>query len=306
MLIPQLFHNLSQPVGRKSAHLYAAAGNRAATQAEVQFRSSNPGIFTIQLKEIAHLIQNQIIRVAFLHAVVFPYLRVRLLGLYGIFFSQRLFRLNFFILCLFFVREIAALLNQIGNPFGNCFPGKIHIRAAILFEVQTLSVVIFIAAHSAGQGMRVAAYAILALEKIHFFLVRMRILEKGKNAALAAFNAAAAGHGGLYLVLGDKLSGRRYIRQLRGKGDTGHRQLLQVFPNFSGLVVVEPQQIPVLLVSRPECGVFFRKALTKLRFIQLGTEPFCFFREPASMYARQAGKIPGFSGFLAEIVIQIP
>ena len=148
--------------------------------------------------------------------------------------------------------------------------------------------------------------SILGFQKIHLFLIRMGILEKGENPALTTLKSAASGHGGINLILRDKLLDRRYFRQLRGKGGAGQGQVLQAFPKFSGLVVVEPQQIPILLVCRPERGVFFRKGLTERRAIQLLGKPCGFFREPISPNTGQAGKIPGISGFLAEIVVQMP
>ena len=307
MLIPQLFHNLLQPVCRKAAHFHTAtAGNRAGREIEVQFRSSSFGIFTVQLKEIVHLIQDHIIRVALLDAVVFPDSRVRLLGLQGIFFRQGFFCLDFVVLCLFLFGEIASLLDQASNPLGNFLPGEMHIRAAIFFVVQTFSVVAFIAFHCTGQGMGMTANAILVLEKIHLFLICMGFLEKGENPAFTAFKSAASGHGGVDLILGNKLLDRRYFRQLRGKGGARQRQISQVFPNFFGFMVVEAQQIPILLVGRPEGSIFFRKVLAKLRAFQLFGEPCRFLRETTPRIVGKDGQIPSYSGFLAEIVVQIP
>ena len=181
-----------------------------------------------------------------------------------------------------------------------------HIRAAVFFVVQTFSVVAFIAFHCTGQGMGVTANTILVFEKIHLFLIRMGFLEKGENTPFAALKSAASGHGGVDLVLGDKLLDRRYFRQLRGKGGARQGQISQVLPNLFGLVVVETQQIPILLVGRPERGIFFRKVLAKLRAFQLLGEPCRFLRETAPRIVGKAGQIPGFSGFLAEIVIQFP
>ena len=307
MLIPQLFHNLFQPVCRKAAHFHTAtAGDSTGSKVEAQLRSGGFGILAVQLKEIAHLIQNHIIRVTLLDPVVFPYLRCRLLGLQSIFLGQRFFCLDFVILRLFLLGEIAALLNQIGNPLGGFLPCEMRIRATILFVVQTFSIVIFPAAPSAGQGVGVAASTVLTLEKSHLFLIRMGILEKGKNPAFTTFKSAASGHGGVDLVLGDKLLDRRYFRQLRGKGSAGQGQVLQVFQNLSRFVVVETQQIPILLVCRPERGVFFRKGLAELRAVQLLGKPCGFFREPGPLNTGQTGQIPGFSGFIAEIVVQMP
>ena len=82
MLIPQLFHNLFQPVCRKAAHFHTATtGDSAGSKVESQLRSGGFGILAVQLKEIAHLIQNHIIRVTLFDPVVFPYLRGGLLGL---------------------------------------------------------------------------------------------------------------------------------------------------------------------------------------------------------------------------------
>ena len=84
---PELFQALIQPVCRKPAHLHAPT-RRDGTGGELQsqLRCGFSGILAIQLKEVAHLIQDQIIRVAFLDAVVFPHSRVRLRGLRGIFY----------------------------------------------------------------------------------------------------------------------------------------------------------------------------------------------------------------------------
>ena len=113
MLIPQMFYNLLQPVCRKAAHFHTAtAGDSAGREMEVQLRSGSFGIFTIQFKEIAHLIENYVIRVTLLDPVVFPYLRGRLLGLQGIFFGQRFFCLDFVILRLFLFGKIAAFLDK--------------------------------------------------------------------------------------------------------------------------------------------------------------------------------------------------
>ena len=108
----------------------------------------------------------------------------------------------------------------------------------------------------------------------------MGILKKGKNTAFAAFKHTASGHGGVDFILCDELLDRRYFHQLRGKGSAGQGQVFQVFPNLSRFVVVEAQQLPVLLVGRPEGGVFFRKGLAKLRAVQLFGKPFCFCRKP--------------------------
>jgi len=123
VLIAQLLHNLLQPVCGKTAHFHTATSrNSAGSQVQLQFHSGGFGVLAIQFKEIAHLIQNQIVRVTFLNAVIFPHCRFRLLSMDSVCFCQRLFRLDFVILRLFLFSEIAAFLNQTGDPFCSLFP----------------------------------------------------------------------------------------------------------------------------------------------------------------------------------------
>ena len=307
MLIPQLFHNLFQPVCRKAAHFHTATtGDSAGSKVESQLRSGGFGILAIQLKEIAYLIQNHIIRVTLFDPVVFPYLRGGLLGLQGIFLRQRLFRLDFVVLCLFLFGKIAAFPNQVGDPLGHLFPSEVDVRAVLLFIMQSLPVVIFAAVCCTGESVGTPTNAVFAFEEIHLLFIGVVPLEKYEDTAFTARKAAAVGHGGINLVLGDELLGCRYFRQLSSKGGAGQGQVFQVFPNLSRFVVVEAQQLPVLLVGRPEGGVFFRKGLTELRAVQLLGKPCGFFREPGSLNTGQTGQIPGISGFIAEIVVQMP
>ena len=74
VFIPQLLHNMLQTICREPAHFYTAAGgNGAGDKLESQLRRSLLGILTVNFKEVPHLIQNDIIRVAFLNVIVFPY-----------------------------------------------------------------------------------------------------------------------------------------------------------------------------------------------------------------------------------------
>ena len=125
---PELFQVLIQPVFWKPAHLHAPTPrDGAGDQLQSQLRRGFSGILAIQLKEVAHLIQDQIIRVAFLDAVVFPYSGVRLRGLWGIFFSLDLFRLDSVILRLLLLSQIKALPDQSGDSSGDFFPGEMHL-----------------------------------------------------------------------------------------------------------------------------------------------------------------------------------
>lgn len=74
MLVPQLFHGLFQLVCRESAHFHpTTARNGTAEKVQVQLCSGSAGIFAVQLEEVSHLVKDQIIRVAFLDAVVVPH-----------------------------------------------------------------------------------------------------------------------------------------------------------------------------------------------------------------------------------------
>ena len=167
--------------------------------------------------------------------------------------------------------------------------------------MQSLPVVIFAAVCCTGESVGTPTNAVFAFEEIHLLFIGVVPLEKYEDTAFTARKAAAVGHGGINLVLGDELLGCRYFRQLSGKGGAGQGQVFQVFPNLSRFVVVEAQQLPVLLVGRPEGSVFFRKGLAELRAVQLLGKPCGFFRKPGPLNNGQTGQIPGFSGFIAEI-----
>ena len=70
-------------------------------------------------------------------------------------------------------------------------------------------------------------------------------------------------------------------------------------------MIVKTQQVTVLLIGSPEGSVFFLEGLAESRVTQLLGKPCSFFREPGSLNTGQTGQIPGISGFIAEIVVQI-
>ena len=67
-------------------------------------------------------------------------------------------------------------MNQGGDPLGSFIPGEMHVRASGFFEVQSFSVIPFITASRAGQGVGTSADAIFVLEKIYLLLVGMAFL----------------------------------------------------------------------------------------------------------------------------------
>ena len=213
---PELFQALIQLFCRKPAHLHAPTPrDGAGDQLQSQLRRGFSGILAIQLKEVAHLIQDQIIRVAFLDAVVFPHRRVRLRGLWGIFFGLSLFRLDSVILCLLLLSQIKALPDQPGDSSGDFLPGKTHLRAIPFLIPYPLSAMRFVASIRIGQRVRTSARTVLLLEKIHLFPVGVGLLKKGKDASLAAGHEAAFRQICVDFIFGDELPDRRNFRHFR-------------------------------------------------------------------------------------------
>ena len=208
------------------------------------------------------------------------FLHLRLLGLDGIFFGQFLFSLDFVILRLFLFGKIAAFLNKRGNALGNIFPVQVNIWAVLLFIVQSFSVVIFAAVCCARQGMRASANAILVFEESHFFLIRMVFHEESIDTAFSSGKTAAAGHGGVDLILGNEVLDGWHLRKVRRKSPVGQVKVFQVLPDFPWPMVVKAQQVTILLIGSPEGGVFFLEGLTEGRVIQLLRQAAGLLREP--------------------------
>ena len=133
------------------------------------------------------------------------FLYLRLLGMNGIFFCQILFSLDLVILRLFLFGKIAAFPDKRGNALGNLFPVQVNIRAVLLFIVQSFPIVIFAAVCCAGQGMRASANTILIFEESYFLLIRMVFHEERIDTAFSSGKTAAAGHGGVNLILGNEV-----------------------------------------------------------------------------------------------------
>ena len=103
MLGPELFQVLLQPVCREPAHFHTAtARDSTGDQLQPQLRRGFFGVLAINLEEIAHLIQDHIIRVSLLDTVVFPHSRVRL----RLFLGKRKSRGCFHILCFIYSLDL--------------------------------------------------------------------------------------------------------------------------------------------------------------------------------------------------------
>lgn len=103
MLGPELFQVLLQPVCREPAHFHTATDrDSTGDQLQPQLRRGFFGVLAINLEEIAHLIQDHIIRVSLLDTVVFPHSRVRL----RLFLGKRKSRGCFHILCFIYSLDL--------------------------------------------------------------------------------------------------------------------------------------------------------------------------------------------------------
>ena len=154
--------------------------------------------------------------------------------------------------------------------------------------------------------MRASANAILVFEESHFLLIRMVCHEERIDTAFSSGKTAAAGHGGVDLILGNEMLDGWHLGKVRRKGPAGQVKVLQVLPDFPWPMVMKAQQVTVLLIGSPEGSVFFLEGLAESRVTQLLGKPCSFFREPGSLNTGQTGQIPGISGFIAEIVVQMP
>ena len=197
------------------------------------------------------------------------FLHLRLLSLDGIFFCQFLFSLDLVILRLFLFGKIAAFLDKRGNALGNLFPVQVNIRAVLLFIVQSFPIVIFAAVCCTGQGMRASANAILVFEESHFLLIRMVFHEERIDTAFSSGKTAAAGHGGVDLILRNEMLDGWHLGKVRRKNPAGQVKVLQVLPDLPWSVIVKTQQVTVLLIGSPEGGVFFLECLAESRVTQL-------------------------------------
>lgn len=304
---PELFQVLIQPVCRKPAHLHAPTPrDGAGDQLQSQLRRGFSGILAIQLKEVAHLIQDQIIRVAFLDAVVFPHSRVRLRGLRGIFFGLDLFRLDSVILRLLLLSQIEALPDQPGDSSGDFFPSKTHLRATPFLIPYPLSAMRFVASIRIGQRVRTSARTVLLFEKIHSFPVGVGLLKKGKDASLAARYETSSRQICVDFIFGDELPDRRDFHHFRRKGPAGKVKVFKGFLYFIQPVKVKPKQIAALLLIRLKLPVLAIKPCAKRRVRQLFSKPFGPLLETAFHVFGEAGQIPGVYGFSAEILPQVP
>ena len=131
--------------------------------------------------------------------------------------------------------------------------------------------------------MRASANAILVFEESHFFLIRMVFHEERIDTAFSSGETAAAGHGGVDLILGNEVLDGWHLKKVRRKSPAGQVKVFQVLPDFPWPMVVKAQQVTVLLIGSPEGGVFFLEGLTEGRVIQLLRQAVGLLREPIAL-----------------------
>ena len=222
-------------------------------------------IFTIHFKEIAHLIQYNIVTVVMLNVVVVQKSRGwrnGFLRLFGGFFRNYA---SFFLClrCLFrfvlfksFRGEVPSLADQLVNTLGNLIPVQLYIGAIPLVIAQTFTIVIFMASCCAGKGMGMTANAVLLFQEVRLLLGRVGFPEKVIDTAFPAGKAAPTGQGCIDFVLGDKLLCFGQLRHSGGKLTARQGQVFQIVPDFLCFMVMETHQASILIVRRPEGGIF--------------------------------------------------
>ncbi|RHM15108.1 hypothetical protein DWZ83_01105 [Amedibacillus dolichus] len=104
--------------------------------------------------------------------------------------------------------------------------------------------------------------------------------EERINTAFSSGKTAAAGHGGVDLILGNEVLDGWHLGKVRRKSPAGQVKVFQVLPDFPWPMVVKAQQVTILLISGPESGVFFLEGLAEIRVTQLLRQAAGLLREP--------------------------
>ena len=146
--------------------------------------------------------------------------------------------------------------------------------------------------------MGTSADAIFVLEKIYLLLVGMAFLEKGKNTSFTACHAAATGQSGIYFILCDKPLDRWHLRQLGREGFTRQVQVTEPCQHPFQVVIMEPQQRPVILMGSQKLLILVQKCCPKRRICQLPGKPRGLLRETIPLNVGKALQVSGVPGFL--------
>ena len=286
---------------RYAAHLHtASAGYLSCGKVEVKQLRRLFCVLAVNLKEIAHLKQHDVVRVGFLDGIVVG------LCLCWQFTLRFLFPLKLGVALLFPWREEAVLLNEAVNPCGHLRPTQLHIGTACFFQDNAAAAVAFITMGCTGNGMGAPAYAVLIFEESCLFLAGMVGGEVFVDSAFAALHAAAAIQRVVDLVLRDEACQLRHCGHFGGILPAGQRQLPQALPNLIELVIVESQQASVLLMCGVKLCELAGERFTEICVCQLLRQPRRFIGESAAPQRIHAGEIALFPRLVAQVVFQIP
>ena len=241
---PQFLHIVLQIVRRNAAHSNtASAGYRSCGKVEVKQLRRLFCVLAVNLKEIAHLKQHDVVRVSFLDGIVVN------LCLCWQFTLCFLFPLKLRVPLLFPWGEEAVLLNEAVNPCCHLRPAQLHIGTACLFQRNAFCTMIFIAAACSGYSMGMTSCAILIFEESCLFLAGVVGGEVFVDPALAALDTAAAIQRVVDLVLRDEASQLRHCGHFGGIFSAWQGHIPQALPDVLQLVVMEAQQASVLFMG---------------------------------------------------------
>ena len=267
---------------RNAAHgNTASTGDVAGGQVHIQQLRRLLCVLAIQLKEIPHLKQHDVVRVGFLYGVVVIPCCASLCGL----------PLKLLVLCLFLRGQETVFADQLGDTLGDVRPVQLNFRAVLLFQHDALAAVILAAVGSAGYRVGAAPNAVFLFQKVRLLFGAVFLFEIGVDAPLAPFNIAAASQGRGDLVLGNKPLHGGDLRHFRTVLFTRQIQLLQALPDLIGLVEVEAHEASVLLICGGKLRKLAGKRYTKSGIGQSFCQPLRFVGETAAPHIRQAGEV---------------
>ncbi len=122
----------------------------------VRFIFSSPAacfcVLAVQLKEIAHLKQHEVVRVGFLYGIVV----IPCCGL----------PLKLLVLCLFLRGQETVFADQLGDTLGDVRPVQLNFRAVLLFQADALAAVILTAVGCAGYRVGASPNAVFIFQEI--------------------------------------------------------------------------------------------------------------------------------------------
>ena len=267
---------------RYTAHFHTAStGDTAGGQVHIQQPRRLFCVLTVQLKEIPHLKQHEVVRVGFLYGVVVIPCCASRCGL----------PLKLLVLCLFLRGQETVFANQLRDTLGDVRPVQLNFRAVLLFQADALAAVILTAVGCAGYRVGASPNAVFVFQEVRLLFGAVFLFEIGVDAPLAPFNIAAAGQGCGDLVLRNKPLHGGDLRHFGAVLPAGQGQLPQTLLDFVRLVVVKAQQAPVLPVVGSELCKIVHEDFTERRVCQPLGKPRRFLRETAAPHIRQAGEV---------------